>query len=220
MSFRTLLKRLTPSWLRPVGRAAERGLIRVTKALLPTALPKNSDGKVCLNLGCGYVTHPKFVNVDALVAWHIHYICPVDNLRPFADESVDLVYVSHCLEHISHQQVNAVLAEWRRVLKPGGVLRLGVPDFDQVIALYEAHGRDIEAVQLILMGGQTYPLNAHFTAFTRKSLTDRLHAVGFAKVRSWERDADELTSLPDFTGLTASVGDRTIPLSLNVEAVK
>jgi ubiquinone/menaquinone biosynthesis C-methylase UbiE len=160
------------------------------------------------------------VNVDALPAWHVHYICAMDDLRPFRDDSVDLVYASHCLEHISHLRVNAVLTEWRRVLKAGGVLRLGVPDFDQIVALYDARGRDIEAIQEILMGGQTYRLNAHFTAFTRQSLTDRLLAVGFTQVRPWERNTDELTSLPDFTGLTATVGDRSIPLSLNLEAVK
>src|SRR5262249_41953431 len=110
-------------------------------------------------------------------------------------------------------------AEWRRVLRPGGVLRLGVPDIDQLIALYHASG-DIEAIQEYLMGGQTYPLNAHYTAFTRKSLTDRLLSVGFSDVRAWDRSTDELTSLPDCTGLTVTVGSTTFALSLNLEAIK
>jgi predicted SAM-dependent methyltransferase len=149
--------------------------------------------------------------VDARAAWHVHYIRPIDNLSPIPDNFADLVYASHCLEHISHLKVNEVLAEWRRVLKPGGVLRLGVPDFDLLLAIYEANGRDIEAIQPALMGGQTYPLNAHFTSFTRKSLTARLVAVGFNEIRVWERNTDELTSLPDFTALS---------VSLNLEAVK
>jgi predicted SAM-dependent methyltransferase len=220
MAVRYLAIRLTPHWARPIGRACERGFIRTSRALRPCRWPKNPDGKIYLNLGCGYVTHPLFINVDATVARHVHHIRPIDDLRPFPDNSVDLVYASHCLEHFSHLRINAVLSEWRRVLKLGGVLRLGVPDFDQLLNLYEARGRDIEAIQSVLMGGQTYPLNAHFAAFTRDSLTNRLLEVGFGAVRPWERNADELTSLPDFTGLTAEVGDRQIALSLNLEAIK
>ena len=210
-SLRSLVRERAPAWTHPVASFCERGLIRLLRTAIPPRWPKNSEGKVYLNLGCGNVTHPAFVNVDALVAWHIHYISPVEKLRPFRDNSADIVYASHCVEHFSHLKVNEVLAEWRRVLKPGGVLRLGVPDFDLLVALYEASARDIEAIQLALMGGQTYPLNAHFTAFTRKSLTDRLVAAGFSQVRRWERNTDELTSLPDFTAL---------PVSLNLEAVK
>jgi predicted SAM-dependent methyltransferase len=186
----------------------------------PARLPRGPDGKVYLNLGCGHVTHPAFINVDALAAWHVHYIRPLDDLSPFPDDSADLVYASHCLEHFSHQQVNHVLGEWRRVIKPGGVLRLGAPDFDQLLAIYEATGRDIEQIQWYLMGGQTYPLNAHYTTFTRRSLTDRLLAVGFTHVRGWEKGTDELTSLPDHTGDAVEVDGRRFQISLNLEAVK
>ena len=193
---------------------------RIIRFVAPPRMPQNPENKMYLNLGSGYVTHPSFINVDALVARHIHYIRPIDDLGPFPDNSVDLVYASHCLEHFSHHRVNAILAEWRRVLKPSGILRLGVPDFDQVSAVYEASGRDIETIQMVLMGGQDYPLNAHYCTFNRRSLTDRLIAVGFHAVREWERGTDELTSLPDYTGLTFTVGDRIFSLSLNLEAIK
>jgi predicted SAM-dependent methyltransferase len=223
-SLRAWLKARTPDTARRkllrVEAKLKEARIRIIRLIAPPCLPQNPEGKVYLNIGSGHVTHPSFINVDALVARHIHFIRPVDDLRPFPDDSVDLAYVSHCLEHFGHSKVNEVLAEWRRILKPGGVLRIGVPDFDQLIALYEASGRDMEAIQVVLMGGQTYPLNAHYTAFTRKSLTDRLRVVGFTQVRHWERNTDELTSLPDFTGLEATVGGRTIVLSLNLEAVK
>jgi predicted SAM-dependent methyltransferase len=206
--------------LRRVQAMAHNACIRLAHLVAPPAKPNNPDGKVCLNLGCGYVTHPTFINVDALVARHIHYIRPVDDLRPFKTNSVDLVYVSHCLEHIGHQRVDEVLAEWWRVLKPGGVLRLGVPDFEQLLAAFEAGGRNIETIQFFLMGGQDYPLNVHRTSFTKASLTNRLRAVGFREVRTWQWGSNELTSLPDFTNLQVTVDGRTIPLSLNLEAIK
>jgi predicted SAM-dependent methyltransferase len=195
-------------------------MIRASRTVLPPPLPKNPDGKVLLNLGSGHTTHPSFINIDALVAWHIHYIRPIDNLRPIADGSVDLVYASHCLEHFSHRRLNAVLTEWRRVLKPGGVLRLGVPDFDQLVALYEYAGRDVRVIQGYLMGDQNYFLNSHYTAFTRDELTARLKAAGFSEVRLWHRGCDEISSLPDCTGIVHEYAGRKFPISLNLEAVK
>jgi predicted SAM-dependent methyltransferase len=198
-----------------------RGLaIRAYRVIAPPRCPKNPDGKIYVNLGCGYISHPAFINVDALVARHIHYIRPVDDLRPFPDDSVDLVYASHCLEHFSHREVNRVLTEWRRVLKPNGILRLGVPDFDQLVALYEHSGQDIEAIEGYLMGAQTYPLNAHYVAFTVASLTRRLRQVGFSEVRPWQRDNDYLTSLPDCTGIVHELNGKAFPISLNLEAIK
>jgi SAM-dependent methyltransferase len=208
---------------RRVGQALGplRGLaVRAFLLFYPPKRPSNPGGEVYVNVGCGFITHPAFINVDALVARHIHFIRPIDDLKPFADGTINLVYASHCLEHFSHRQVNRVLTEWRRVLRPGGVLRIGVPDFDQIIALYEYAGRNVEVIQEYLMGGQTYALNSHYTAFTRGSLTARLTEVGFREVRPWQRETDELTSLPDCTGLTVELTGRVFPLSLNLEAVK
>lgn len=47
---------------------------------------------------------------------------------PAPDNSVSVVYSSHMLEHLDGGAANAFLAEVRRVLEPGGVLRLAVPD--------------------------------------------------------------------------------------------
>jgi predicted SAM-dependent methyltransferase len=219
-TWRNCVRSITPPWARPAGRSVERLVIRAARTIFPPSLPVNGNGRVLLNLGCGSVTHTSFINVDALAGWHVHYIRRIDKLRFIADGYADLVYASHCLEHFSHRQVNAVLTEWYRVLKPGGILRLGVPDFDQLVAVYEASGRDLERIQGVLMGGQDYPRNAHNCSFNRKSLTDRLTAVGFNTVREWKRGTDELTNLPDYTGLTFLVGERVYAVSLNLEAVK
>ena len=70
-----------------------------------------------------------------------------DNIRvhnlakgiPFADGSVDVVYHSHVLEHLDRDAVPAFLSEAWRVLKPGGVHRIVVPDFEKRCRLYVDH---------------------------------------------------------------------------------
>jgi predicted SAM-dependent methyltransferase len=57
---------------------------------------------------------------------------------PFEDNSIKGVYTSHCLEHLSERQVSNILKESYRILKPGGVIRITLPDMDKMFDAYEA----------------------------------------------------------------------------------
>lgn len=103
-----------------------------------------------LNLGCGYPRlPPPFVNVDTLVAQlsqqqdRPEYRTALAMLRnepnyteydlsqlpyPWPDESADGILLSHYLEHWTTQDALKQLKECYRVLKPGGVVRISVPD--------------------------------------------------------------------------------------------
>jgi predicted SAM-dependent methyltransferase len=102
----------------------------------PKWLPASSD---LLNLGCGARTHPSWTNVDFSadppgVLGH--------DLReplPFAPQSFVAVYASHVLEHFSHDFAPVFLAECRRLLKPGGIVRIVVPDLETIVRLYLQH---------------------------------------------------------------------------------
>lgn len=182
--------------------------------------PQAQDGAIRLHLGCGKVDHPKFTNIDLLPYPHVHYLRPIDDLKPFAAESVDLIYASHCLEHFPFRKVPAVLREWHRVLKPGGTLRLSVPNFDTVVDAYLASGREIESVHQVVVGGQDYKHNFHFVLFNRRSLTAALEQCGFVEVRHWVPGSEEFTTFDDFSRTVFEVGSREIPVSLNLEARK
>src|SRR3954447_24836766 len=71
---------------------------------------------------------------------------------PHADASVDAVRASHVLEHFPRAQVPAVIAEWVRVLKPGGELKIAVPDFEKIAVGY-VDGKN-QNTDGYLMGGQ------------------------------------------------------------------
>lgn len=89
-----------------------------------------------LNLGCGARYHPAWINLD---------LAPVDaSVRrfdvtrplPFANATFDAVYHSHLLEHLPREDAAPFLCECRRVLRPGGVLRIAVPDLEAIVRLY------------------------------------------------------------------------------------
>lgn len=109
------------------------------------------EGKY-LNLGCGDTTPEGWVNCDS--SWHaqaskipgLHRLLEVTgvasaarwprNIRylslgkqfPWASSSVDCVYASHVFEHLSARVAENFMNETHRVLRPGGVLRIVVPD--------------------------------------------------------------------------------------------
>src|SRR4051794_18403883 len=90
-----------------------------------------------LHLGCGQRHIPGFLHVDARPLPHVDIVTQLDRLPMFPDDSAALIYASHVLEHFPRHATLAVLSEWRRVLTPGGVLRLAVPDFEKIVEVYE-----------------------------------------------------------------------------------
>jgi SAM-dependent methyltransferase len=188
------------------------------KKLRPPALPVRSDGQLHVHLGCGAIDMPGFVNVDVAPLPHIHYVSSVLRLPMFRDGSADLVYACHVLEHISHPRVDATLAEWRRIVKQGGVLRLSVPDFDLLLAMREKEGGDVDAILNPLLGGQRGRLNFHYAVFTAASLTRRLHVAGFHDVRTWEPRALGYDRYGDWSSRSVQGSHGSHVISLNLEA--
>jgi len=89
-----------------------------------------------LNLGCGQRYHTEWTNID-FVSSNDHVVA--HNLLqgiPRADNEFDVVYHSHVLEHFSKQDGKLFLEECYRVLKPGGIIRVAVPDLEQIVKNY------------------------------------------------------------------------------------
>jgi ubiquinone/menaquinone biosynthesis C-methylase UbiE len=94
-----------------------------------------------LNLGCGTNTEPGWCNVDAFencnpdVVWDLN-VTPY----PWADNSVDGIQMRHVLEHLENWW--EAFTECARILKPGGFLKIHVPDESSMTALtYRDHVR-------------------------------------------------------------------------------
>lgn len=192
---------------------------KLVRQVVRPRISKSID-TVNLHLGCGSVNHPNFINIDGFPASHIHYVREIDDLSPFQDNSIDLIYACHCLEHFSFLKVPNVIAEWFRVIKKNGILRLSVPDFDQLITIYSENDKDIDTIVGMLMGGQDYKYNFHQTAFTKKKLESLLLNAGFNEIRDWQPGSCRLTTFNDYSSYKFSINDKGYPVSLNIEAVK
>lgn len=90
----------------------------------------------CLNLGCGSRFHPEFVNIDAVSSSPQVLACDLQKGIPFPDATFDVVYQSHLLEHFKKENALDFLKECYRVLKISGVIRLAVPDLEQIVRVY------------------------------------------------------------------------------------
>lgn len=107
---------------------------------------KNHD--ILLNLGCGSHYHKDWVNVDIRSSSPDVLSHDLTQKLPFEDNSVNVVYHSHLLEHFPKCNAANFLSECYRLLKPGGILRVVVPDLEMIVRLYlELLGRSLDGVQ-------------------------------------------------------------------------
>jgi SAM-dependent methyltransferase len=101
-----------------------------------------SDPVRRMNWGCGEHPEPGWINSDIKAAPGIDISCDIRKGLPLADASLDYVASIHALPEIPFGDLVGVLGELRRVLKPGGVLRLALPDLDKGIDAYLNNDRD------------------------------------------------------------------------------
>ncbi len=174
-----------------------------------------------LHLGCGKRYIPGFTHVDLADYPHIDYRHNVSDLSMFEDNSIELVYACHVLEHFKRFEVEKVLKEWHRVLVPHGILRLAVPDFESIVLVYEKH-KDIELVMGLLYGGQEYEYNFHHVLFDFKYLEKLLGKVGFKNIHRYDWRNTVHKDYDDYSQAYIPHMDKEhgILMSLNVEGEK
>lgn len=140
------------------------------------------------HLGCGKRRLEGYIHVDLADYPHIDHRHDIRTLPMFEDDSLDGIYASHVLEYFDRVEVADVLREWRRTLRPGGFLRLAVPDFEALCEVYRETGR----LDLVLgpLYGRWSPTPGvvihHRTAYDFDSLACILLENGFNTPRRWD----------------------------------
>lgn len=142
-----------------------------------------------LNIGCGGRRIPGFTGVDAVERPAADIVARADSIQ-LPNESVDEIMAIHLFEHFYRWECEVVLAEWHRLLKPGGLLVLELPDLKKacknVLDNVMRGGKDPDQLTLWALYGdprQSDPYMAHRWAWSPESLGALLMANGFADLR-------------------------------------
>ncbi len=88
------------------------------------------------NLGCGSQICPDWINIDLVRTGPGVVAHDLSTGIPLPDVSCEVVYHSHVLEHLRRPDAQFFMRECFRVLKPGGILRVAVPDLEQICRQY------------------------------------------------------------------------------------
>lgn len=183
----------------------------MTDALMLADKPVATDAalRIVLHVGCGAANPAKIpaaffqagewqelrLDIDPGVAPDIQ--ASITDMPMVADAAVDAVWSSHNLEHLAPHEVAIALAEFFRVVRPGGFVLVTVPDLQQVAALVAED--KLENPAYISAMGPIAPLDmlyglrhalasgnhfmAHRTGYTATTLEGAFTRAGFAPVR-------------------------------------
>lgn len=164
-----------------------------------------------LNCGCGEWLLSGYVNIDSDPTLNVDLAATMPPI-PYGDESVDEVWACHYLEHLDQPTGAEFLRECYRVLKPGGIVAVVVPDTRAIAAAYlegrvaveepNSDGRlrylrDLDDVCAMFLFSTVQPSH-HKWAFDLATLARALGAAGFPQLREVDRFRDPRLGTPQF----------------------
>lgn len=158
-------------------------------------MDSDTQEKIKLNLGCGDKILPGYINIDVAASRkgnHPDIVRDIRDLSIYEDNSVDEILSVHVVEHFWRWEVEDVLREWIRVLKPGGFLILECPNLitaceeflknpDMLSATPEYGQRSM----WVLYGDPSWkdPLMVHRWGYTPKSLAMLMIKCGVSRAK-------------------------------------
>ena len=189
-------------------------LLRRTEPAAPLSAALR-PGPLRLHIG-GQERHPDWLVVDVIPGEHVDMLRPCTDLSPFADGSVAEIYASHVLEHLSHRtDLRIALKEFHRVLVPGGVLRVSVPDLAFLCEQFLEPSLDVRDqfnIVKMMFGAQADDADFHHVGLNEGIFREFLAQAGFSDIeRIGEHGLFNDTSTAVFRGR---------PISLNMVARK
>lgn len=146
---------------------------------------------------------------------HVDHLGDARDLSRFPDACFLEIYASHVLEHLDYRaDLLPTLVEWRRVLTPGGCLKISVPDLDVLAGMLLDRGRlDAQErfqVMRILFGGHVDESDYHKAGLNQEILVHYLGNAGFARAHR----VDDFGLFDD----TSRYRYKDVPISLNLLA--
>lgn len=192
-----------------LGPVARDGAKRLLTALcLPTERRKarrklRSAPSLRLHLGAAATYLDGWCNVDyARPGRRLDLRWDLRRPLPLPDGCAEAVFSEHLFEHIPYPGVLALLRECHRLLRPGGVCRIGVPDFERYARAYVGENRLIDqyrpgAPTKALAVAEIFFLHGHRSSYDFATLATMATASGFTAVERSEAGRGRISPCPD-----------------------
>ncbi len=185
------------------------------QAPAPASAGQETAELICLHVGCGPPgqehLHEAFrgpswkeLRLDIDPNAQPEIVGSITDLSMLQTASVDAIWSSHNLEHLESWEVPQALAEFHRVLRPGGLFLSTMPDLQAVCKLvaedrledvaYQSQAGPICPIDILfghrpqIQAGRT--AMAHRTGFTAKTLKQHMDNAGFTNGQFWTQDLD------------------------------
>jgi predicted SAM-dependent methyltransferase len=138
----------------PPGRAWPReSVLKLATAVVRPVMSRRARKLVetspapRLHLGCASTVLPGWVNIDLFGRLPADVSLDVTKPLPFGDASIEVVFTEHMVEHLTYEEALRLARECARVLQPGGVVRVVVPDFGRYVRSYLGDDDVIDTMQ-------------------------------------------------------------------------
>ena len=175
------------------------------------------------NIGCGWRDFGKdWIHIDG--GDYDHLDSDDIFIKEYESNSADLIYSSHFIEYLDREEVIPLLERWKEVLKPNGVLRLAVPNFEVYANLYSSGEYPLDNFLGVLygkmpMGDETI---YHKTVYDFHSLKSLLKNIGMKEIKkyNWEETSHSEFDVHSQAYLPHMDKENGTSMSLNVECKK
>ena len=140
-----------------------------------------SEG-LSLNLGCGHIAMPGYVNIDARALPGVDIVADVADLQ-LPEGSAREIFSAHLLEHFPQEQLRrSLLPHWMQLMRSDAIFRAIVPDTEAMLAALAQGVMCYDDFREVIFGAQDYTGDFHFNMFTPGSLFKLLTEAGFRDV--------------------------------------
>lgn len=151
-----------------------------------------------LHLGCNNRKIHSYINIDIRPEVGPDIVDDCFVLSKFKENSIDIIYSSHMIEHCKRQDYKKVLKRWYDLLKSSGILRLSAPDFE-ALCNYYLKTNDIKSIENLMYGDQKHDYGYHYIGLDFKTLSNDLKEIGFTDIHRYDWRTTEHFYIDDYS---------------------
>lgn len=192
-----------------------------------------------LNLGSGDKPLEGYLNLDIKNGHQIYPLKPPFRFGHFPERtygtdkdelkgSIEEIRASHVLEHFPYEMTLSVLQDWVSYLKPGGIMKIAVPDFKKLAMEYIGQPSGVgilkpmalRHMEAFIMGGQSDGGDFHKALFDEPGLKGLMKQAGLVNIRTWTSEINDCARLPISLNLQGEKPNGTLGPAEHKQRVK